>query len=78
MIKKAQATLEFALIFIIMVALIAGLLNLWSWSKNNIPARRDAFEGSRVGAGSKSSPGEPATPFAAGQITDGQTYLFNR
>lgn len=78
MIKKAQATLEFALAFIIMVALIAGLLNLWSWSKNNIGARQAAYEDSRVQAGSKDSPGEPATPYEASPITDEQTYLFKR
>ncbi|MDD5130706.1 MAG: pilus assembly protein [Candidatus Omnitrophica bacterium] len=76
--KKAQATLEFTLAFIVMVALIAGLLNLWSWSNGHIGARQGAYEGSRVGAGSKDSPGEPAVPYGAGQITDSRTYLFKK
>ena len=59
MIKKAQATLEFALIFIIVVALILGLLVLWKWSKDNIPIRQGAFEISRVAAGTKTTAGKP-------------------
>lgn len=78
MTKRAQATLEFALAFIIMVALIAGLLNLWAWSKNQIGARQGSYEGSRVAAGSKGSPGEPEVSYGAGQITDAQTYLFKK
>ncbi|MCX5693765.1 MAG: hypothetical protein NT014_01325 [Candidatus Omnitrophica bacterium] len=78
MIRKGQATLEFTLAFIIMVALIAGLLNLWSWSNSQIGGRQGSFEGSRVAAGSKDSPGEPAVPYGAGQITDSQTYMFKK
>ncbi|MFA6350429.1 MAG: hypothetical protein WCY12_05865 [Candidatus Omnitrophota bacterium] len=74
--KKAQATLEFTLIFIVMAALIAGLLNLWAWSKNQIGARQGSYEGTRVEAGSKGSPGEPAVPYGASDITDSQIYLF--
>ncbi len=64
--KKGQAILEFALSFIIIAALIAGLLTLWEWSKNNIGARQGAFEGTRVAAGSIGSPGQPPVPFHAG------------
>jgi len=75
--KKAQATLEFSLIFIIIVALIAGILNLWTWSHNQIGARQGAYEDSRVAAGSKASPGKPST-YGAGDITDERTYLFRK
>ena len=78
MIKKGQAILEFALIFVIVAALILGLLSLWSWSNDNISLRQGSFEDTRVQAGSKDSPGEPAIPFKAAPITDGQTYLFRR
>ncbi|MCX5698279.1 MAG: hypothetical protein NTX01_01070 [Candidatus Omnitrophica bacterium] len=76
MIKKGQSILEFALIFIIVTALIMGLLALWSWSKNNILARQGEFESTRMQAGSKDHPGEPAAPFVAVPIADGRTYLF--
>jgi len=78
MIKNGQSILEFALIFIIMVALIMGLLALGSWSKNNILSRQEAYEDTRVKAGSKDSPGQPAVPYEATPITDAQTYLFKR
>ena len=65
MTRQAQATLEFALVFIIIAALILGLLSLWAWSKNNIGGRWGAFEDTRVQAGTKASPGEPPTPFHA-------------
>ncbi len=57
--KKAQATLEFTLIFVITVALLLGLLGLWKWSSDNIVKRQLRYNATRVGAGS-SSPGEPA------------------
>ena len=76
MIRKGQAILEFALTFIILAALILGLLYLWQWSKNNISARQGAFEGTRVEAGSETSPGQPAVPFSAS--SPGEPYLFNR
>jgi hypothetical protein len=69
MSRKAQAILEFCLMFIIAAALIVGLLRLWKWSKDNIPMRQGAFEGSRVSAGKKISPGTPepdGTVFSAG------------
>jgi Flp pilus assembly protein TadG len=76
--KKAQATLEFALAFIVMVALIAGLLNLWAWSKDQIGARQGSYEGTRVAAGSKDSPGDPEVSYGASDITDSQIYLFGK
>jgi len=78
LIRKGQSILEFVLIFIIVAVLILGLLALWGWSRNNIPARQVKYEGTRVQAGSKSSSGEPAIPFKATPITDSQTYLFRR
>lgn len=57
--KKAQATLEFTLIFVIMVMLLLGLLGLWKWSSDNIVSRQQNFNASRLQAGS-STPGEPS------------------
>ncbi len=57
--RKAQATLEFTLIFVIMVSLLLGLLSLWKWSSDNIVKRQQSYNASRLGAGS-SSPGEPS------------------
>jgi hypothetical protein len=51
-----QATLEFTLMFVIMVALIFGLLGMWKWSVTNIVKRQEAYNSSRLAAGS-SSPG---------------------
>jgi hypothetical protein len=75
MIRKAQATLEFTLVFIISAVLIMGLLRLWRWSHNNISLRQSAYEGSRVEAGKIASPGQPevaydatATPFTNERI----------
>ncbi|MDO8489130.1 MAG: hypothetical protein Q7S42_03355 [Candidatus Omnitrophota bacterium] len=76
MIKKGQAILEFALVFIIVTALIAGLLSLWEWSNSNIPSRQEAFEDTRVEAGSKSSAGQPAIPFNANSPPE--PYLFRK
>jgi hypothetical protein len=70
MMKKGQSTLEFALVFILAGFLILGLIGLWNWSKNNIPARWGAFEGSRVAAGTKASAGEPEVPYWAPSPAD--------
>ena len=75
MIRKGQSTLEFSLVFVITAFLIMGLLALWVWSKGNIGGRGIAFETSRVGAGSRASPGEPATPFHA--ATPGEPQMLN-
>lgn len=52
MIKKAQATLEFTLIFVLMAALLMGLIGLWKWSSDNIIRRQLNYNTTRVGAGS--------------------------
>jgi hypothetical protein len=57
--RKAQAILEFCLMFIIAAALILGFLGLWRWSKQNIPNRQGAYDISRVTAGKKATPGSP-------------------
>ena len=77
MTEKAQATLEFTLVFIIAVALIAGLLNMWVWSKNQIWARQGAYEGSRVAAGTNATAGEPSG-YGASPLSDKDIYLFKK
>lgn len=76
MVKKGQAALEFALAFIIMAALIMGLVNLWAWSKNQLSARQSAYEASRVTAGSKDYSGNPTDYYNAKDVTDADIYLF--
>jgi uncharacterized protein (UPF0333 family) len=76
MIKKGQATLEFALVFIIVAFLIIGLLFLWRWSKDNIGARWGAFESQRVKAGTKGTAGQPAVPYYA--PSPGEPQYLNR
>jgi len=50
--RRAQATLEFTLAFVIIVALIASLFIMWKWSTDNIVKRQKWYSGSRVQAGS--------------------------
>jgi hypothetical protein len=72
--KKAQATLEFTVIFVIMVALMASLLGMWKWSVSNIVKRQQSYNGSRLSAGS-SSPGV-SYGFSPRALTDKDvTYL---
>jgi hypothetical protein len=77
MIKKAQATLEFVLVFIIAAVLIMGLLRLWKWSKDNIDLRQGAYESSRLMAGKIASPGQPEVPYdaTATPMTDERIFL---
>ena len=79
MINKAQATLEFTLVTVIMVALLVSLTGLWKWSSDNIIRRQVKYNNSRVEAGSASSvtPGEvsAANRFEASEITD-QASMF--
>ena len=71
MMNKAQATLEFTLIFVIMVALLMGLLGLWKWSSDNIIKRQVAYNGSRTLAGS-TTPGLPEKWSGAVKIEDNE------
>lgn len=67
--KKAQATLEFTVIFVIMVTLLMGLLGLWKWSSDNIVSRQLHYNATRLAAGS-GSPGQ-GSGFNASQVTAG-------
>lgn len=77
MMNKAQATLEFTLIFVIMVALVMGLLGLWKWSSDNIVKRQLSYNSTRLQAGS-SSPGEPTQAFQAAAAGENAFYLFRQ
>ena len=71
MINKGQATLEFTLIFVIMVALTLGLLGLWKWSSDNIVKRQLEYNKTRVEAGS-TTPGAPEKWLDGTPITDAE------
>jgi hypothetical protein len=79
MIKRAQATLEFTLVSVIIIALLVSLVGLWKWSSDNIVRRQVKYNDSRVEAGSPESatPGEvsPASRFQASEITDQASML---
>ena len=47
-----QATLEFTLIFVIIIALILSLLAIWRWSTENIVRRQIWYNTTRQNAGS--------------------------
>ena len=49
---KAQATLEFTLIFVIIVAVLLTLFVMWKWSTDNIVKRQKWYNNSRKAAGS--------------------------
>ncbi len=76
--NKAQATLEFALAWIIVIVLIAGFLRIAQWSSSHLSARQSEFEATRVAAGSKSSPGEPRIVYQAPAMGDGDLYLLRK
>jgi len=71
--NTGQATLEFTLIFVIMVFLLMGLLGLWKWSSDNIIKRQVAYNGSRVGAGSTNRGGPLKWSAGAAAITDNES-----
>ena len=56
--KKGQATLEFTLMFVIMVTLVFGILGLWKWSVGNFVNRQTYYNSSRLSAGTIGSAGE--------------------
>ena len=49
--RKAQATLEFAVVFIIFVMLILGMTGIWRWSNDQFYARQTMYNSTRVWAG---------------------------
>jgi hypothetical protein len=49
--RKGQSTLETALIFIVLIAFLMGLTNIWIWSNNQIVHRQVEYNNSRVEAG---------------------------
>ena len=73
--NTGQVTLEFTLILVIMVALLMGLLGLWKWSSDNIIHRQSDYNGSRVKAGSISSPGAPASWTGGADFSNNSIYL---
>lgn len=77
MIRKAQITLEFTLIFVIIIVLISGLFTFWKWSSDNIVKRQVRYNRTRLQAGS-STPGEPSGSgvFEASPIRENQLYML--
>ena len=57
--NNAQATLEFTLAFVIIIALSLSLFIMWKWSTDNIVKRQKWYNSSRVAAGSIGTPGQP-------------------
>ena len=76
MIRQGQAMMEFVLTFIIVAALIMGLLSLWRWSKDQIPARQGWYDGSRISAGTETIHGTGTTEVYSGAAPPGEpSYL---
>jgi hypothetical protein len=55
MINKAQATLEFTVVFAILVALLMGMLSLWKWSSDRIVRRQVKYNSERISVGKRDS-----------------------
>ena len=53
--RRAQATLEFTLAFVIIIALSLSLFIMWKWSTDNIVKRQKWYHNTRVQSGSISS-----------------------
>ncbi len=50
--KKAQVTLETALVFVALIMLLSGSVNIWLWFNRNLAERQPPFNQTRVAAGS--------------------------
>ena len=56
--RNGQSTLEFTLIFVIIIALLCSLFVMWKWSTDNIVKRQHWYNTTRREAGTLASPGE--------------------
>lgn len=74
--KKAQTTLEFVLFFIIMVALLVGLLGLWKWSSDNIVRRQVGYNTTRPQAGQIIAGQDAPGTYEAQPMSEKDIYLF--
>jgi len=75
--KKAQATLEFTLMLIITVALIAGFTRLAKWVEGHIGDRQKQYEDTRLMAGKRKSPGA-GEKYLASLFDEDDIYYFDR
>lgn len=75
--KKAQATLEFTLIFIVSTALLLGLLGLWKWSSDNIVKRQLDYNAQREKAGHKAKVASSLGPLpeVTATLSEAQAFL---
>ena len=73
---KAQATLEFTMIFVIIVALLLALVTAWKWSTDNIVKRQKWYSGSRVESGQILPEGIAVTSQATVTPLDVSTTLY--
>lgn len=51
---KGQVMLETSLVFICLVLLLGGIINIWLWSNKQIVKRQEAYNAGRVNAGQSS------------------------
>jgi len=49
--KNGQSTLKMTLAFIVVVLLVGGIVNIWLWSNRQIVKRQQAFNTTRIKAG---------------------------
>jgi len=61
--RKSQAILEVALIFIVGLLLFFGIMGIWFWGDNQIAKRQPEYNQTRVAAGALKSPGSAGGSF---------------
>ncbi len=68
---KGQVMLETSLVFICMVLLLAGIINIWLWENKQIVERQLRYNASRVAAGTSTDAYQRQWPvYAPGELTE--------
>jgi len=74
-IEKGQSTLEMALALIVIILLIGGIVKIWFWSNTQIVQRQQAYNATRVQAGTGSDTYQTVWPvYTPGELTEEETF----
>ena len=68
---RGQVMLETSLVFICMVLLLAGIINIWLWANKQIVERQSRYNASRVTAGTSTDAYQRQWPvYKPGELTE--------
>lgn len=68
---KGQVMLETSLVFICMVLLLGGIINIWLWANKQIVERQSRYNASRVAAGTSTDAYQRQWPvYKPGELTE--------